>query len=339
MKKTFLLIPMCIATLLTGCMNNLSENLVSNEKEYDKSFIKLVELNEVNLSESVNKDLFGLTCDSKINFITKKINSNYNRSISTDNLTFYYNDIIPIFEWAVSVIDIPNFNNFSSEEFTKLQRNFPKITLEEVYDNSDFIWKFYQEEISALIIENWSIDSTYPQHRNRSIYDNGKINIFNHEITPLELGILLKHPVNALSLKKSTELTMSLTTNYMGEGDGGDNKKDAFRHSCWNIVLANEASGFKNVRIQWAEDITSAHEAGVNYTGAPSEMDLHNNAVGRSFYLNYTGKTSKIKTYDGILSELKNKANSARFISMSLPLESLKSAINSVDSNTLVYIK
>jgi len=59
---------------------------------------------------------------------------------------------------------------------------------------------------------------------------------------------------------------------------GWRTKEDAFRHSFWNVVISTLVSE------RWAQSWTNAHESEEDPNNRDTQMDLHNNAVGRYVY-------------------------------------------------------
>lgn len=162
---------------------------------------------------------------------------------------------------------------------------------------------------------------------------------------------MLKHPFSAIGLKKQRDISYNLTKSYYSSYMSVDNKADAFRHSIWNIVMAKEGWGLKKEKLSWAEDFSTAHEQGIKYDGVASEMDLHNNKVGRYFYDNKVSKKYtkilwwKIETgvkepsYDEFCKIIYSKSQSVIFIDMSTTLSKFKDMERKVSTTDLIYIK
>jgi len=69
-------------------------------------------------------------------------------------------------------------------------------------------------------------------------------------------------------------------------GDPTDTKTDAFRHCYWNILMAKRAAPW------WAIAISDAHESDTS-DALDRRMDLSNNAVGQSIFLNDPKRTDQ----------------------------------------------
>ena len=88
-----------------------------------------------------------------------------------------------------------------------------------------------------------------------------------------ERALALKHPIQALKVYQCANKATDATIAYYGINGWQDNS-DAFRHCCWSALMKSAMN--ESDADVWA----TAHEA--DSSGIDKEMDLFNNAVGRS---------------------------------------------------------
>ncbi len=89
-------------------------------------------------------------------------------------------------------------------------------------------------------------------------------------------------PTNAATIR-----TMQICDRIFGRAHHGDNKANAFRHALWNILIAKGAMKLgrsQESALRWAEEITNLHEKLMPNPPLETEMDLHNNKMGRKFF-------------------------------------------------------
>lgn len=100
--------------------------------------------------------------------------------------------------------------------------------------------------------------------------------LFETPITDAEISVIAKHPLRAAKLLEIKEKAEA-AANAEAEND----KKfpfDAYRHVLWSYLLTNLYDE------PFAKEVTDAHEAGAkDNTPADTEMDLHNNSIGREY--------------------------------------------------------
>lgn len=101
-------------------------------------------------------------------------------------------------------------------------------------------------------------------------------------------GIGLRNPLLIWPTHKATIRTVQISDNLYGKKHHGHNSANAFRHALWNILICkNTFSVLKTVEkaTAWAEKTTTLHEDLMPNKPLEMEMDLHNNEMGRKFYL------------------------------------------------------
>lgn len=115
-----------------------------------------------------------------------------------------------------------------------------------------------------------------------------------NNLNPAEQALLLKHPLQAIQVFNCANKATDATIEYYGTNGWQDNS-DAFRHCCWNALM-KKAIG-ESAADEWA----TAHE--YESSGLDKEMDLFNNAVGRS--IDVTGKSDS-EIYNAVKEKVVN---------------------------------
>jgi len=123
----------------------------------------------------------------------------------------------------------------------------------------------------------------------------------------------LKHPFFMFAAFRATVNTLRIAQKEFPNIHGLHNKANAFRHAIWNIFIAKECLKFtKDVDkvLAWTKLITDWHEEFSPNEEMAKLMDLHNNAIGRNYFLNLIG-SSKNEIIETVIlkSELAIKIN------------------------------
>ena len=108
-----------------------------------------------------------------------------------------------------------------------------------------------------------------------------------------ERELALKHPIQAVTVYNCANKATDATIAYYGTNGWQDNS-DAFRHCCWNALMKSAMSASD------ADAWATAHEA--ESSGIDKDMDLFNNAVGRS--INVSGKSDS-EIYEAVKGKVK----------------------------------
>lgn len=108
-----------------------------------------------------------------------------------------------------------------------------------------------------------------------------------------ERELALKHPIQAVTVYNCANKATDATIAYYGTNGWQDNS-DAFRHCCWNALMKSAMSASD------ADTWATAHEA--ESSGIDKDMDLFNNAVGRS--INVSGKSDS-EIYEAVKGKVK----------------------------------
>lgn len=104
----------------------------------------------------------------------------------------------------------------------------------------------------------------------------------------------VKHPLFMLATVLATYKTYRISQRYFPNIHWKHNKANAFRHAIWNVLIAKKASFFSSDEkkvIRWTKTITDWHEDFSPNVELARAMDLHNNAVGRKWYLAMKNKS------------------------------------------------
>lgn len=119
----------------------------------------------------------------------------------------------------------------------------------------------------------------------------------------------LKNPLLVLPTHKATMGTMDICDRIYGDTHNADNKANAFRHALWNIMIVKGSLKFlksEDKAISWAKKITTLHEMLMPNNPLEREMDLHNNRIGRSFFIELRNSSE-----EEIIQFLKERASEA----------------------------
>ncbi len=76
---------------------------------------------------------------------------------------------------------------------------------------------------------------------------------------------------------------------HYGKAHHKNGKANAFRHALWNILICQTTFRItknKEKSIAWTQKITDLHEKLAPNKPIETEMDLHNNEIGRKYFLN-----------------------------------------------------
>lgn len=353
MKKVKILgLMLVVAVGFTGCKNSFVDT--RNEAVSGTSDLKVQELlskTRVNLFQGVEISDLGISDESREKRLVSEISRKASRAVSPAEPVIDIETVSKILDETVSSVDIPELLEPTEEDIAKIQETFLDLTEEEVIENLDTISRIYQDEISALampkIVGSADISEYSSVIRAISIKD-WKIYYDGVQITSYIVSAMLKHPFSAMGVIKQKNLAVGYTKEYMKTEDSHNNKADAFRHAVWNIVMCKEGWGKKDSKISWASDFATAYEKGGNYEKFESEMDLHNNRVGRDYYNANSSKTYKKflwwqyesgvnePSYESACKAIKEKALNAQFIGKTD--SDFFSKLDSVNKDFLIYI-
>ena len=110
------------------------------------------------------------------------------------------------------------------------------------------------------------------------------------------LVFLFKHPIFMVSTIIATFDVVRVSQKEFPNTHGFHNKANAFRHALWNIFIAKQCALFSRKShevISWTKEFTDWHEDFLPNEELPRIMDLHNNYIGREFFLKTPKSTHK----------------------------------------------
>ena len=112
------------------------------------------------------------------------------------------------------------------------------------------------------------------------------------------LKFCIKQPLFLWPTFKATKICLEVSTQYFGNSHYQNTPANAFRHAYWNYLIAQKCTKWcKNYTIilNWTTAITDWHENAFKNRPLARLMDLHNNKVGRTLFLNnYELSTEKV---------------------------------------------
>ncbi|WP_109851107.1 hypothetical protein [Aquimarina sp. AU58] len=104
-------------------------------------------------------------------------------------------------------------------------------------------------------------------------------------------GIMFQNPLLVYPTLKATRRTMIICDLHYGKAHHKNGKANAFRHALWNILICHttfRVTKNKEKSVSWAQKITDLHEKLAPNKPIETAMDLHNNEIGRKYFLDLT---------------------------------------------------
>ncbi|MBQ7367980.1 MAG: hypothetical protein IJW57_12260 [Spirochaetaceae bacterium] len=350
----FVLAPLVVVLLVVfavGCGNvTLKDTVDSMPVTYDEKVLELLEKTTVRLLDGVSQSDIGLTLEGRGAVLSTELSRRVGRNVSDTDVILSMEEMVGILDAEISKVEIPELMEPSEDDFVNINADFPGLSQDEIAENIDVIAQIYQDQVAALAVNSILDDSRIMSAVSRGAGDY-YVTIKDETITLAEMMAVLKHPFSAIGLVKQKNKAYELTSQYMGSKESVNTKTDAFRHAIWNVVMAKEGWGKKSAKMAWARDFATAHEKGKKYVAKDSEMDLHNNAVGLSYYDRYSSRIYRKflwwrwesgvnePSYEQAGNYLKSKANSATFVDEKQSLDAVKKRISRASSDDLVYIR
>lgn len=239
-------------------------------------------------------------------------------------------------------IKLPELEVLDTESIQAIHNYFPQLGLSKAENYSDHIKLFYRRLIDYLAIKNHAIEN-----KNNDPF-NIRAGLFLdddfYELCDEEQDYILSHPHLAFALrdaKRDTDEYMldlfdNDTQNSVSINQTDDISANAIKHAMWNYLISqyigNKDGLFCCSRPygrQIAKELTDIHEeCAMGYPNDQSEMDFHNNQIGRDLHeLNSTLTETQLKNK---LLELRNLAE---LVPQSIP------KIQAVNSERMVYLK
>jgi hypothetical protein len=116
-------------------------------------------------------------------------------------------------------------------------------------------------------------------------------------------SLVLRHPFMVWPTVKATCACLRAADHHFGKEHHRNTPANAFRHAYWNFLIAHECyniSGQVEKSALWAQTITDWHEEAFVNDDLAKQMDLHNNAVGRTVFSTHV-KTNPEKVLQHML--------------------------------------
>ena len=108
--------------------------------------------------------------------------------------------------------------------------------------------------------------------------------------------LFLKHPLLIIPTISATKRTFEICNKLFGKEHNKSNTANAFRHMLWNLLICkNTLKRTKNKQksVFWAQKVSDLYEKVTQNKPIEQAMDLHNNAVGRIYFLNLLDKNEQ----------------------------------------------
>lgn len=108
--------------------------------------------------------------------------------------------------------------------------------------------------------------------------------------------LFLKHPLLIFPTLNATKRTFEICNELFGNSHNQSNAANAFRHALWNILICRNTLKWtksKQKSVFWAQKVGDLYEKVTQNKPLDEAMDLHNNAVGRIYFLNLLDKSEQ----------------------------------------------
>ena len=106
-----------------------------------------------------------------------------------------------------------------------------------------------------------------------------------------ELSLLfLSRPLYIIPTIRATTKTLTICDRLYNNTHHKSSKANAFRHALWNVLICRNVIKYtknKQKSVFWAQKVGDLYEKVTQNEILDQEMDLHNNTVGRIFFLNH----------------------------------------------------
>lgn len=140
--------------------------------------------------------------------------------------------------------------------------------------------------------------------------------------------LLLKKPLLIIPIFKATKLALQTSQKLYGNAHNKNGKANAFRHAYWNFLICQKTLKFtknKEKSANWTQKVVDFYEKVTKNDVFDTEMDFHNNAFGRNYFLSiFEEKTEEIVNF------FKKSAQNAKNVTKIEEIRNFK--------NELVYI-
>ena len=109
--------------------------------------------------------------------------------------------------------------------------------------------------------------------------------------------IFIRHPFYLMPTYKATNDAVKISTRLYGDLHHEDNRTNAFRHALWNYLISEycfSVAGSVEKTVAWSKNLTDLHERLSPNEKLAKAMDLHNNKIGREFFLKNFEKNENV---------------------------------------------
>ncbi|TXD48474.1 MULTISPECIES: DUF6973 domain-containing protein [unclassified Polaribacter] len=201
-----------------------------------------------------------------------------------------------------------------------VKRDFPTLSEKQIAINSEEIDSYYSRNLNDMVASRYLIEFDVD-------YDYGGGSDYNPtpprmpDITDLKQGdedteacTLRELSIDWWDVKRYVAYYKAgayakwhAALSYYSIGKA-NTKRDAFRHTFWNGLLANHyyTMSAKKPRLDFAKDVADMNEKCGGNEQDSSAMDYHNNAIGRKIWDDDT----TYQTFSGVTYNIRNPSNS-----------------------------
>jgi len=339
MKKIFYILAL-VAFTLTSCDKNEVQQTTNQD---DVKFRGL----KVNLPPNYNEKILSFSLSDLQNQFYANSTSGVMKAKSSESAGITLEEMNRIIDGIL--IKYPKLDSLTTDEIEKINVNFPDLSSNEIVENINVIDSFYTSLVRYDLVRELTKTESKSNTKAFKVCSSSN-EYFGYNLNSSEFWYFVWHPSLASPIKKATEKANSLTDSNYPTSSKWRDKADAFRHSIWNVLICKYVGEDRNEIsncTEAAEEFSTKHETGAD---KPSEMtdadweldknmDLHNNAQGRKYFVsvasiikkNWFVKRVKAPSEDELVTGIKNKLNSAQKISTSNETNQYP--------NNLVYIK
>ncbi len=122
---------------------------------------------------------------------------------------------------------------------------------------------------------------------------------------------LISKPLLTIPTILATIESILYSQKNFNENHGGQGRANAFRHAAWNLLIARNVLWYykEDKASDWAKYLTDLHEEVFRNQDFDRLMDLHNNKIGRDFFLELIEKN--VRSKKEMIKELVNKSTTA----------------------------
>jgi len=257
----------------------------------------------------------------KFNFILKE-----KRIKKGINIARKGDETLDVEKFSEAVDESFKYFPFQEEGFDldMVKKDFPTLTEEQIAYNLEEIDSYYSRNLNEMVaskyleeFDDFEVEIDYYNTNTPTmpdITDLKQDGETTRACTLRELSIDwwdVRRYVAYYKAGAYAKLNAALSYYSIGQTN---TKRDAFRHTLWNGLLANHyyTMSSKKPRLDFAKDIADMNEKCGGNNQDSAAMDYHNNAIGRKIW---NDDTTYQKTWWGATINIRNPSNS-RLISL-----------------------